>query len=506
METLLHAAARSFDSAWELSKLKKNPEKIVEAISSLSREETMQLGMNCRQFPIGCDLTEVFVGTCASDLSMLDIAGNCQVSDTLGASIHICAYAFSDIAEAHGMRGIDLMRKVRETTEVPLDLDHFGLFGPMRFPQEITGCPGQCYNQGPPYDGCPRGRIHARLLEKEKEALADKEEWVKLSSSVAVNLTCVQGGEEHAAPLDEAEDVAALARKYGKGVEAILFVGDGYEDLIAGFTAGMKMGADVFVIEGGPFNRAKDRLDAFSRAVAVARILAPGKVVATNGAYEDECRVGLRTGLNAVISGFPRNHHGYMCGYAPGSAKRGNFGLPRVMQIIREEAGTPWTHAPIQKGEMKALARAVKVVGPEHAYPRRIGFTTLGDAHWACLAQTPLYARVTVENTVEDLVRRADAGELGERVALLGGRFVSWAVARALEGKVDHLVIGDADSRVEQVTLENLREAVSTDISGGGSDDRSAAAGADAVVVCSTVPAIAGKISKTVGGHPFLFV
>lgn len=502
----MHAAARSFDSAWELSKLKKEPEKIVEAISSLTREETMKLGMNFKLFPIGCDLTEVFVGTCASDLSMLDIAGNCLLSDTIGASIHICAYAFSDIAETNGMRGVDLMRKVRESTEVPLDLDHFGLYGPMRFPHEIVGCPGQCYNQGPPFDGCPRGRIHARLMDKEMEALSDKEEWVKLSSSVAVNLTCVQGGEEHAAPLDEAEDIASLARKYGKGVEAIMFVGDGYEDLIAGFSAGMKMGVDVFVIEGGPFNRAKDRLDAFSRAVAIARILAPGKVVATNGAYEDECRIGLRTGLNAIISGFPRNHHGYMCGYDPGSAKRGNFGLPRVMQIIREEAGTPWTHAPIQKGELEALARAVKVVGPENAYPRKIGFSTLGDAHWACLSHTPLYARVTVENTVTDIVHMADNGELGETVTLLGGRFVSWAVAKALDGKVDQVIVSDADARVEKVTLENLRKAVRTDVSGGKSDDVVAAGVADTTIICSTIPEIARKISGKIGGNAITFV
>ncbi len=506
METLVHAAVDDFARAWELSGLKKDPEKVVEAVSALTREETMKLGMNFKQFPIGCDLTEIFVGTCASDLSMLDIAGNCLLSDTIGASIHVCAYAFSDIAEAHGMKGIDLLRKIRETTEVPLDLDHFGMFGPMRFPQEIIGCPGQCYNQGPPFDGCPRGRIHARLLEKETEALGDKEEWVRLCSSVAVNLTCVQGGEEHGAPLAEAEDVVRLARKYGKGVEAILFVGDGYEDLTAGFTAGMEMGVDVFVLEGGPFNRAADRLDAFSRAVAIARILAPGKVVATNGAYEDECRVGLRTGLNAVISGFPKNHHGYMCGYSPGTAKRGNFGLPRVMQIIREEAGSPWTHAPVQKGEMEALARAVKVVGPENAYPNRIGSTTLGDAHWTCLAQTPLYNRVTVEKTVADITRMADAGELGESVALLGGRFVSWAVARALSGKVDRIILSDADPRVEQITIENLRPVLRPEILAGNSDDLQASAAADRTIICSTVPAITGKISRKVGRDAVTFI
>ena len=35
-----------------------------------------------------------------------------------------------------------------------------------------------------------------------------------------------------------------------------------------------------------------NRLDAFAEGqVAAARILTPGKIVATNGAYEDECRI-----------------------------------------------------------------------------------------------------------------------------------------------------------------------------------------------------------------------
>ena len=187
------------------------------------------------------------------------------------------AYAFADIAEAHGMRGVDLLREVREITEVPLDLDHFGSSGPMRLSNEIISCKGDCYNHGPPFRGCPRNRIHARLLDKEEDGLADKEEWIKLASSVAVNLTCVQGAEGHAAPLKEARDVARLAKKYGKGVEAIMFIGDGHGDLIDGFTAGLEMGVDVFVLEGGPFNCAPDRLDAFTRAVVMARNSRSGK-------------------------------------------------------------------------------------------------------------------------------------------------------------------------------------------------------------------------------------
>lgn len=500
MLDIIKEAVQDPVAAWDLSKMKKDPKEIVDSVAELNRNQAMALGKNFKKFPMGCDLTEVLVGTCASDLEIIDILGNCALSDAIGASIHVCAYAFADIAEANGMKGIDLFREVRETTEVPLDLDHFGMYGPMRLPPDITGCPGQCYHKGPPFNGCPRDRIHSRLLEKEKDALCDREEWVKISSSVAINLSCVQGAESHAAPLDEAIEVANLAKKYGKGLEAIMFVGDGYDDLIAGFTAALDMGVDVFVLEGGPFNCASDRLDAFARAVAAARILAPGKIVVTNGAYEDECRVGLRAGLNAIITGFPKNHHGYMCGYAPGTARRGNFGLPRVLRIINEEIRGGLTRAPIQKAELEALARAVKVAGPENVYPKKIGHTFVGDAHWVCLAQTPLYERVTVDKTVSDIARMADEGEIGGSVALLGGRFVSWVIARALEGKVDRITISDTDPWVEKVTTENLRSAIKTDLVRAGSDDAGAYNNSETTIVCSTIPAVVNKISRNLKG------
>ena len=47
--------------------------------------------------------------------------------------------------------------------------------------------------------------------------------------SVAVNVSSEQTGDAHAAPLSEAQDIADLAKKYGKGVESIMFVGDGYD-------------------------------------------------------------------------------------------------------------------------------------------------------------------------------------------------------------------------------------------------------------------------------------
>lgn len=505
MHEMVKEAINDMNVALELSKSKKDVISIVDAISSLSIEESMQLGKNFKKFPLGCDLTEILVGTCASDLEKIDLMGNCRVADIMGHGIHVCAYAFADIAENYGMKPLDLFKEIRESTDVPIDLDHFGKYGPMRFPSNIVRCSGDCYYQGPSLKECPRGRIHSRLLEKEKEGLFDCEEWIKLASSVAINLTSAQGGEGHAAPLKEAEIVAQMAKKYGKGIEAIMFIGDGYEDLITGFSTALDMQADVIVLEGGPFNLSSHRLDNFAKAVAMARILAPGKVVATNGAYEDECRVGLRSGLNAIITGFPQNHHGYMCGYSPGTAKRGNFGLPRVMQIIREEINSACacgeqTRAPIGKEELEALAAAVKVVGPENAYPKKIGDSTLGDAHWVCIAQSPLYSKARVQHSTSDIVKMAENGEIKDSVALMGGRFVSWAMASALDGLVDEIIISDIDPWVERVTVDNLNSALKSDISRAQSDDKKAHDSAQTSIVTSTIPGLAQNLSKNFPG------
>ncbi|MEN6330297.1 MAG: 5,10-methenyltetrahydromethanopterin hydrogenase cofactor biosynthesis protein HmdC, partial [Methanobacteriaceae archaeon] len=428
MHDMIKEAVNEMDSALELSKSDKNVNDVVDAVSELSTAEATQLGMNFKKFPLGCDLTEIVVGTCASDLGRDELMGNCMLADMLGASIHVCAYAFADIAEANNMRGIDILREVRKATDVPLDLDHFGRYGAMRFPREIVKCPGQCYNQGPPFQECPRDRIHARLMDKEEAAKDEREEWIKCSSSVAINVTSAQGGEGHAAPLEEAEEIASLAQEYGKGVEAIMFIGDGYDDLITGFSKALELGADIFVLEGGPFNQSSDRLDSFAKAVAMARILVPGKIVATNGAYEDECRVGLRAGLNAIITGFPKNHHGYMCGYCPGTAKKGNFGLPRVIRIIKEELKEGLTSVPIQRGELEVLASSIKAVGPENVYPQKIGDFTVGDAHWAVVPNSPIYEKVEVQRTIQSIHESLT----GSSAALIGGRFVSWALAKEL--------------------------------------------------------------------------
>ncbi|EKF85601.1 5,10-methenyltetrahydromethanopterin hydrogenase cofactor biosynthesis protein HmdC [Methanobacterium formicicum] len=496
MYDIVKEAVNDMDSALELSKANKNVNDVVDAVSELSTAEATQLGMNFKKFPIGCDLTEIVVGTCASDLGRDELMGNCMLSNMLGASIHVCAYAFADIAEANNMRGIDILREVREATDVPLDLDHFGRFGAMRFPREIVKCPGQCYNQGPPFQECPRDRIHARLVDKEEAAQDEREEWIKCSSSVAINVTSAQGGEGHAAPLEEAEEIASLAQEYGKGVEAIMFIGDGYDDLVTGFSKALELGADIFVLEGGPFNQSSNRLDSFAKAVAMARILVPGKIVATNGAYEDECRVGLRAGLNAIITGFPSNHHGYMCGYSPGTAKKGNFGLPRVIKIIKEELKPGLTNVPIQRGELEALASSIKVVGPENVYPQKIGEFTLGDAHWAVVPNSPIYEKVEVQRTIQSIHESLT----GSSAALIGGRFVSWALARELNKDMDEIIISDKDPWVEKVTVDILNRELPSTVIGASSDDKLASQNADHTIITSTIPGLVRRISGNLDG------
>lgn len=68
MQEIIKEAINDMDAALELSRSPKNVTEIVDAIYQLTTEEAMKLGMNFKKFPLGCDLTEVVVGTCASDI------------------------------------------------------------------------------------------------------------------------------------------------------------------------------------------------------------------------------------------------------------------------------------------------------------------------------------------------------------------------------------------------------------------------------------------------------
>lgn len=323
------------------------------------------------------------------------------------------------------------------------------------------------------------------------EQKGDKEGWVQLASSVAINVTSEQTGDGHAAPLREAEDIANLAKKYGKGLESIMFVGDGYDEVITGFEKSIEIGADVIVVEGGPFNRCENPTEGFAKTIAAARILAQGKVVATNGVYEHEVRAGLRSGLNMVITGFPKNHHGYMCGYEPGTARRGKFGLPRIIQIINEEF--PNRSLPAQKHDLLAIATAVKLAGRNNIYPNKIGAYHVGDAHWATLVNSRMYQNIQLKHTLSDIVNLAE----GNTISLHGGRFISWVIAKELDNYVDEIIISDVDKWVLDNTVNNLQDELNATII-PKSDDKAAANQSDFSIASSTMIPIKENILKKV--------
>ena len=258
-----------------------------------------------------------------------------------------------------------------------------------------------------------------------------------------------------------------------------------------GFEKSIEIGADVIVVEGGPFNRCENPIESFAKTIAAARILSPGKVVATNGAYEHEVRAGLRSGLNMIITGFPKNHHGYMCGYEPGTARRGKFGLPRIIQIINEEF--PNRGLPAQKHDLLAIATAVKLAGPENIYPHKIGDYHIGDAHWATLVNSRMYENIQLKHTLDEIVNMAN----GNTISLHGGRFISWVLAEKFAGDVDEIIISDVDEWVLKNTVDNLQNALDVTVT-GVTDDKLAAESADVSIASSTMIPIKENILRKV--------
>ncbi|MCS3900808.1 5,10-methenyltetrahydromethanopterin hydrogenase cofactor biosynthesis protein HmdC [Methanococcus voltae] len=465
---------------------------IVDVLGNFELEELYKIGNNFRKFPMGCDLVELGVGPCSSTLDLRQFLENCTLTDHMGFPIHLCAYAIADIAEKESMTPFEVMEKIYNLVDVPLDLDHFGENGPMRFPKEITHCMGECYNQGPPYTGCPKDRIHKRLLDKEHKYAYEFENWIKKSSTVCVNVVKEQGGEEHSASIDEMEKVVKASKKFGKGIEGIFHIGDGYDDLITGLTACNDLDVDVFVVEGGPFNRSNDRLKDFAKSIVASRILVRGGVVATNGAYEDECRVGLRSGLNVILTGFVGNHHGYMCGYAPGTAKRTNFGLPRVLSIVKEELSN-LNICLATKTQLEAIAKGNKFLtynDKTYIYPETVGNYFMGDAHWTTVKDSNLGRKPYFGKNLTSL-----GEELGnyDKLGLLGARYISWGIANNLNP--EEVYISDMDPWVEKATVKILNDNGINAYACDG-NDKKVVENSDKSVITTMIPEIMIKILK----------
>ena len=160
---------------------------------------------------------------------------------------------------------------------------------------------------------------------------------------------------------------------------------------------------------------------------------------------------------------------------------------------MNEELKATNTRIPVQREELAALATAVKLAGPDYIYPRKIGDYTVGDAHWATLIHSKMHDGITLKNTIEDAVSSVN----GNSVALLGGRFISWVLAKELDKYVDEIIISDTDPWVQKMTVDNLQGAVNATVI-AGENDKSSANAADDSIITTTVPQISKNILNTV--------
>jgi len=476
---------------------RKKPGELLSSLKELEDEELCRLGSLFKEFPFGCDVNEILVDVAGSGQSLEEIRGGIRILDRLGFPVHVCSYAVADVAEREGKTPYQLIEELRQLTDMPIDVDHFGRFGPMRYPEEIVKCPADCYRSGKPFNGCPRGRIHRRLTEKEQAFSHETELWPKAVQSISVSFMSFQRKTSHSADVDETLWVVNFAKERGKGVGAIICVGDGEDELVRGVEACLRHGIDEIVIEGGPYNCAPDRRRAFGEAVVLLRVVSPGKVVATNGQYEDELIFGLECGLNSVISGFPGNHHAYMSGYKPGEASVNKFGLPKVWEIMAETVKDSYFPVPADRETALIIAKSAAFLGRENVYPfGKVGDQFIGDAHWFLLLNSPLSEKVELKLTLEDLIDTIVSRNV-KTVGLIGGRFLAWGIVRALSPFVDRFYISDRNLKVERITVEYLSKHFPAEFVGCNGDDEVCMERAELPIVCSFIPKLNKKFEGT---------
>lgn len=142
---------------------------------------------------------------------------------------------------------------------------------------------------------------------------------------------------------------------------------------------------------------------------------------------------------------------------------------------------------------MLAIATAVKLAGPSNIYPNKIGAYHVGDAHWATLVNSRMYQNIQLKHTLSDIANLAE----GNTIALHGGRFISWVIAKELDKQVDEIIISDIDKWVLDNTVNNLQDELDATII-AESDDKAAAAQADFSIASSTMIPIKENILKKV--------
>ncbi|MEO2069153.1 MAG: 5,10-methenyltetrahydromethanopterin hydrogenase cofactor biosynthesis protein HmdC [Desulfurobacteriaceae bacterium] len=481
---------------YKIEKEKENLDLIFKAIENLSTEKLLVLGRKFKEFPFGCDLNEIMVDVVSIRQNVEEIKGGFRLVDRLGFPIHVCSYVVAELAEKLKKTPLQLMEGFRSLTQMPIDVDHFGKYGPMRYPEEIVKCPADCYRSGKVFNGCPRGRIHKRLIEKEKAFLDEREGWVELVQSISVSFMSFQKENSHSASIEETLSVVELAKEKGKGTGAIICVGDGKDDLLKGLKACIEHEIDEIVIEGGPYNKASNPERKVLEATVMARITSVGKIVATNGQYENELRLALRGGLNSVISGFPGNHHAYMSGYTPSEATVNKFGLPKVMEIMAQEVTDSLFPVPCDKESLMVIAKSAKFLGKEYLYPEgKLGNIPIGDAHWLLVYSSPLSKNIQLEWNLKKLSSFLKEKEI-KKVGLLGCRFVAWGIAKAISPFVKEILVSDKDKRVEEITYKIFKENLNVKITPCNGSDEMCIEKSDISILTSFIPSLIKKFTQ----------
>jgi 5,10-methenyltetrahydromethanopterin hydrogenase cofactor biosynthesis protein HmdC len=489
--------AGDFDSKGELIKEgRKKPSELLAAIKSLSDNELEKLGTELKKFPFGCNVVEVLVDVVSLKQSLEEIRGAFKLVDRLGFPVHVCSYVVGDLAEREGKTPFELIRELRKLTDLPIDADHFGKYGPMRYPEYISTCPAYCYKEGKKFNGCPRGRIHKRLIEKEKKYEKEREEWTKVVQSISVSLMSFQKNTSHSASKKETLEVIKLAKEKRKGVGAIICVGNGEDELLNGLVACIENDIDEIVIEGGPYNTSHKRVRSFGEAVVMARIFSKGKIVASNGQYEDELRFGLKCGLNSVITGFPGNHHAYMSGYFPKDISTDRFGLPKIIEIMSSEIKSSPFPIPSDRKTLEIIAASAKFLGFDFIYPSfKLDDISLGDAHWFLTLSAPLSKSVNVNFTLASLKEFLIDKKI-KRLGIIGTRFLSWGIVSFLSNEIEEIYLSDKSTFVEEATFKVLTKTLPLKIFRCHGDDKMCIEKSDMVVLASFIPRLRKKFEK----------
>jgi hypothetical protein len=180
-----------------------------------------------------------------------------------------------------------------------------------------------------------------------------------------------------------------------------------------------------------------------------------------------------------------------MCGYSPKEARRNNFGLPRVLKIMKEEAsnmGICIANRELLKILVKS-SRFLNYNGKHMIYPEMIGNYFMGDAHWVSVSNSKMYNAPYFGKTLDSLSEELDSKKIG----VLGARYISWGIASALNP--EELYVSDVDPLVEYATVKILNDNGINAYACSGSD-RKALEQADKSIITTMIPEIALRIKN----------